>query len=128
MKISFPNCGSGAGISIRPVINALLNWHKAERAQTAQRKKNMPQITSEWNYRPRQVIRRYAAIDSAGAKTSVVMIPEPSPTNQENDIWFSFVSLDPAVEDARGKAPWLGPEPVATNNNVWCTKESYINA
>jgi hypothetical protein len=31
MKISFPNCGSGAGISIRAAINALLNWHKAER-------------------------------------------------------------------------------------------------
>jgi hypothetical protein len=54
MKISFPNCGSSAGISIRAAINALLNWHKAERTQTAARKKNVPQITPGWDYRPRE--------------------------------------------------------------------------
>jgi hypothetical protein len=128
MKISFANCGSGVGVSIRTVINALLKWPKAERAQTAHSKKNVPQITSEWNYRPRQAIRRYAAVDAALAETAAVMIPEPPPTNQENDIWFNFVSLDPTVEDARRKAPLFGPEPFAINNNVWSTKESYINA
>jgi hypothetical protein len=45
MKIFFPTCRSGVGISIRAAINALLNWHKAERAQTAARKKDVPQIT-----------------------------------------------------------------------------------
>jgi hypothetical protein len=57
MKISFPNCGSGAGISVRAAINALLNWHKAERAQTVVRKENVPQITPGWDYRPRKPIR-----------------------------------------------------------------------
>jgi len=65
MKISFPNCGSGAGISIRAVINALRNRHEAERAQTAARKKNVPQITPGWDYRPRESVRRHAAVDTA---------------------------------------------------------------
>jgi hypothetical protein len=65
MKISFPNCGSGAGISIRAAINALLNWHNAERTQTAARKKNVPQITPGWDYRPREPVRRHAAVDAA---------------------------------------------------------------
>jgi hypothetical protein len=39
MKISFPNGGSGAGISIRAAVNALLSWHKPERAQAGARKK-----------------------------------------------------------------------------------------
>jgi hypothetical protein len=38
MKIFFPNYRSGAGVSIRTAINALLN-RQAERAQTAARKK-----------------------------------------------------------------------------------------
>jgi hypothetical protein len=108
MKISFPNCGSGAGISIRPVTNPLRNWHKASLAQTAHRKKNTPQITSEWNYRPRQVIRRYAAIDNARAKTSGAMVPVPSSASQENDIWFNFVSLDPTVEGRERQSAVVG--------------------
>jgi len=57
MKISFPNYGSGALISIRAAINAWLNGHKAERAQTVARKENVPQITPGWDYRPRKPIR-----------------------------------------------------------------------
>jgi hypothetical protein len=65
MKISFPNCGSGAGISIRAAINALLNWHKPERTHTEARKKNVPQITPGWDYRPAEPLRRRAAVDAA---------------------------------------------------------------
>jgi hypothetical protein len=57
MKISFSNFGSRTGISIRAAINALLNWHRAERAQTVARKENVPQITPGWDYRPRKPIR-----------------------------------------------------------------------
>jgi hypothetical protein len=39
MKISFSNFGSRTGISIHAAINALLNWQKAERAKTADKKK-----------------------------------------------------------------------------------------
>jgi hypothetical protein len=74
MKIFFPNCGSGAGISIRAAINALLNWHKAERTQTAARKKNVPQITPGWDYRPRESVRRHAAADAARAETSETLV------------------------------------------------------
>ena len=85
MKIYFPNCGSGAGISIRAVISALLKWHKAERAQTAPIRKNILLITSEWDYRPRQAIRRYAAVASAGGETCDVLSPTPFAIN--NDVW-----------------------------------------
>jgi hypothetical protein len=74
MKISFPNCGSGAGISIRAAISALLNWHKAEQTQTAARKKNAPQITPGWDYRPRESVRRDAAADAARAETPETLV------------------------------------------------------
>jgi len=64
MKISFSNFGSRAGISIRAAINALRNWHNAERAQTAARKKDLPQITPGWDYQPRKSVRRHAAVDA----------------------------------------------------------------
>jgi hypothetical protein len=64
MKISFPNCGSGAGISIRAAINSLLNRQKAERTEIAAREKTVPQITPGWDYRPRKSIRRHAAVDA----------------------------------------------------------------
>ncbi len=70
MKISFPNCGSGVGISIRAAINALLNWHNAERAPTTARQKNVPQTTGGWNYRPREAIRRFAVVQSAETETA----------------------------------------------------------
>jgi hypothetical protein len=73
MKISFPDCGSGAGISIRAAINALLNGHKAKGTPTAARRKNVPQITPGWDYRPRKSIRRHTPVDAAGAK-----MPRPS--------------------------------------------------
>jgi hypothetical protein len=64
MKISFPNCGSGIGISIRAAINSLLNRQKAERTEIAAREKTVPQITPGWDYRPRKSIRRHAAVDA----------------------------------------------------------------
>jgi hypothetical protein len=64
MKIFFPNCGSGTGISIRAAIDALLNWHKAEQTKTAHKKKNVPQISPGWDYQPRKSVRRHAAVDA----------------------------------------------------------------
>jgi hypothetical protein len=78
MKIYFPNCGSGDGISIRTVINALLKWHNAERAQTAHRKKSLPRITSGWDYRPREAIRRYTAVEAARAEIADTLSSSPS--------------------------------------------------
>jgi hypothetical protein len=113
MKISFPNCGSGVGISIRAAIAALLNGRKADRAQTGARKKNVPRSTSEWHYRPKETTRAYAAVESAGAETSEVLAPEHFAIN--NNGWFNddsleyaprtFVSVDPTVGDVTAKAP-----------------------
>lgn len=127
MKILFPNCSSRAGISIRTVINALLKSRNAERVQTAHRKKNVRQITSQWNYRPRQVIRRHPAIHTVKAKTSAVVIPKRPTTNQENDTWFNFVSRDPKLENLKTKAQSPGPESRALNDNLRDTGDSYIS-
>jgi hypothetical protein len=105
MKISLPNCGSGAGISIRAAINALLNWHNAERTQTATRKKNVPQITPGWDYRPRESVRRQAAVDAARAETPETLTSTPAAVEAGNMIWFDLVNPDPAIEDARTKGP-----------------------
>ena len=64
MKISFSNFGSRAGISIRAAINSLLNRQKAERTKTADKKKNVPQISPGWDYQPRESVRRHAAVDA----------------------------------------------------------------
>jgi hypothetical protein len=93
MKISFPNGGSDAGISIRVVINALLKWHKAERAQAAHKKKNVPQVTSGWDYRPRESVRRHARIDHGGTETANAQGANYSTTNKNDDVWFD--SIDP---------------------------------
>jgi hypothetical protein len=65
MKISFSNFDSRAGISIRAAINSLLKRQKAERTKTADKKKNVPQISPGWDYRPRKLVRRHAAVDAA---------------------------------------------------------------
>ena len=127
MKIFFPNCSSRAGISIHAVINALLKSRNAERVQTAHRKKNVPQITSQWNYRPRQVIRRYPVIHTVKAKTSAVVIPKRPTANQENDTWFNFVSRDRKLKNLKTKAQLRGPESRAVNDNLRHTEDSYIS-
>ena len=108
MKIFFANYRSGAGISIRVAINPLLNWRKAERAQTAARKKNMPQITPGWDYRARESVRRHAAVDAARAETVETLSSSPSAVDANNAVWFDFINPDRTVEDARTKAPLSG--------------------
>jgi hypothetical protein len=105
MKIFFPNYRSGAGISIRAAINALLNWRKAKRAQTAARKKNVPQITPGWDYRPRESVRRHAAVEATRAETAETLSSSPSGVDANNVVWFDFIDPDRAVEDASTKAP-----------------------
>jgi hypothetical protein len=112
MKISFPNCGSGIGISIRAAINSLLNRQKAERTKIATREKNVPQITPGWDYRPRESVRRHAAADAARAETSDILSPDRFAI--DHNVWFNNDSFeyaahtfdsDPAIGDARTKAP-----------------------
>ena len=104
MRIFFPKYRSGAGISIRAAINALLNWRKAERAQTASRIENVPPITPGWDYRPRASVRRHATVDAARAETAETLSRSPS-GDANNVVWSDFINPDPAVEDAITKAP-----------------------
>jgi hypothetical protein len=91
MKIFFENCGSDAGISFRAAINALLNSHKAERTQTAARRRNVPQITPGWDYRPRESVRRHAAADVARAKTAETLSSSPAVVDASNVISFDCI-------------------------------------
>jgi hypothetical protein len=107
MKIFFPNYRSGAGVSIRTAINALLN-RQAERAQTAARKKNIPQITPGWDYRARESVRRHAAVDAERAETVETLSSSPSRVDANNAVWSDFINPDRTVEHARTKAPLSG--------------------
>jgi hypothetical protein len=99
-------CLGGAG-------SALLGWRKVEGARSTRTKKNAPQIKSGWDYRARKAIRPYAVANSAGAATSEVLSPERFAIN--NNVWLSkdsleradytFMNLEPMVEDATAKAP-----------------------
>jgi hypothetical protein len=91
MKISFPNFGSRAGISIRADINGLLNRQKAERTKIAVREKTVPQITSQWDYRPKKPIRSRAGCDSPSPETSEVLSPGPF---ERNNVWSNDNSLE----------------------------------
>src|SRR6266404_4602624 len=104
MKISLPNYGSGAGISIRAAINSLLNRQKAERTKTADREKNVPQITPRWDYRPREPLRRRAAVDAARAETAKTLSSGPSAVDANNLVWLDFINPDPTIEEAKTKA------------------------
>jgi len=109
MKISFPNRRSGVGVSIGAAIKALLNRHKAEPAQTQSREKHVAQMTSGWDYRPRKVMRHYAADDATGT-SAVVSLESPTTNEGDNDdMWFNFVERDPMPEDAIRKAPLPDP-------------------
>jgi hypothetical protein len=104
MKISFPKYASRAGIWIRAAINALLNWHKAERTPTTDRKKNTPQLIPGWDYRPRGSLRRRAAVDAARAETAKTLSSGPSAVDANNLVWLDFINPDPTIEEAKAKA------------------------
>jgi hypothetical protein len=110
MKIYFADYRSGAGISIRAAINALMNSLKAERTQTAARKRNVPQITPGWDYRPRESVRRHAAVDVARAETAETLSSSPAVVDASNVISFDFINVDPTVEEVTTKAPLSGHE------------------
>jgi uncharacterized membrane protein YeaQ/YmgE (transglycosylase-associated protein family) len=60
---------------------ALLGRGQADGVRDTRIRKTVPRIRPRWDYRPRQAIRRCAAIDSARAETSDVLSPEPFTIN-----------------------------------------------
>jgi hypothetical protein len=87
VKVFLAKYRSRAGISIGAAINALLNWRKAERAQTTARTKNVPQITPGWDYRPRVSVRRHATVDAERAETAETLSRSRS-GDANNVVWF----------------------------------------
>jgi hypothetical protein len=64
------------GILVGAAMVTLLNWSKVDRTHSAAARKKAPRIRSEWRYRPREAIRRYATTNSVSAETSDVLGPE----------------------------------------------------
>ena len=56
---------------------------------------NAPQITSQWNYRPREAIRARAALDSPSTETSDGLSSDPFATN--DNVWCNDESLEGAT-------------------------------
>jgi uncharacterized membrane protein YeaQ/YmgE (transglycosylase-associated protein family) len=66
------------GILISAAVIALFYWSKIGQARCAPIKKTVPRIISEWHYRPKQAIRRFAVLESTGTEASDVLSPAPS--------------------------------------------------
>jgi hypothetical protein len=63
--------------------------------------KNMPQITSGWEYRPRDVTRRNAALATHAEAETAEVVPSGSSAPNENDnFWFNFTNFEPTAEEA----------------------------
>jgi hypothetical protein len=108
MKIIFSLLGivplGIAGILVSRVAYALRNRSKIHVTHDVQIEKSVPQITSEWDYRPRNVILRDATVAPdrrAEPRKTYDSSRRPSAPNQNADVWFSFASEDP-TPDVRG--------------------------
>jgi len=102
---------AGILLCLGGAAGTLLNWSKVDPARSARAKKNVPRITSEWDYQPGKAIRAYAAVDSARADTVDVLSPASFAVN--NGAWFNDDSLEctahPFIKlDATTKAPLSG--------------------
>jgi hypothetical protein len=93
------------GILLGGVANAFLDRKKADRTRSARVNKTVPGITSGWDYRPRGVIPRYAAVVRAAAETAELRSSGPCAPNENDNIWFNFTNPHPKAEDAETTAP-----------------------
>lgn len=94
-----------AGICIARAVGGLRNWNNGHVTHRAFRMKKAPQIMSGWDYRPRDVIRRDAAVECEGAGIPRVARLRPSTPNENDNIWFNFKNPEAAVEEATTKTP-----------------------
>lgn len=74
------------------------NWNKGDEVRSTRISKEMPQIASDWNYRPREINRRFAAVDSARADTAEMLNSNYFSVNETNINWFNFADPGPTVE------------------------------
>jgi hypothetical protein len=85
---------------------ALLNQNKTHGTHDLGAKGSVPQITTRWDYRPKDVTRRDATVTadeaaqpthSAGSSSSV--------PNENADVWFNFANLELSREETTTEPP-----------------------
>jgi hypothetical protein len=79
--------GAAAGISLKQ--------SKVDEAPSAPIEENAPQITSQWNYRPKKASRARAALDSPRTETSDGLSSDSVVTN--DNVWCNDDSLECAT-------------------------------
>jgi hypothetical protein len=107
MKIFFANGSLSAWLA--KAIGALRNWNRVQVTHTAPvmhnvRQDDVPQITSGWDYRPRDIIRRDKAFERGATRGAE--LARPSTPNENDNVWFSFRNPEPTIEEATPKTPW----------------------
>jgi hypothetical protein len=89
-----------AAILVSRAAYALRNRSKIHVTHDVRIEKSVPQITSVWDYRPRDVALRDATAArnrTAEPEKTHHSSPSPSAPNENADVWFSFASQDPDV-------------------------------
>jgi len=90
-----------AGILVGGGAYAMRNRNKIHGARRADVQKRVPQITSVWDYRPRAVTLRDAAV-SPDVKSETVQefSSGPAALSEHDDVWFNFTNPETTVEKA----------------------------
>jgi uncharacterized membrane protein YeaQ/YmgE (transglycosylase-associated protein family) len=104
-------------------VYAWFNRNEVDGTRRVRVNKSVPQITSGWDYRPREAIRRYTAIDRAPAETAEVVSARPSARNENDYVWFNplecsahtFIDGSPDVPGAHDESA------LVANRDTACT-------
>jgi hypothetical protein len=86
-----------AGILLLLGARAAIFLNKSEVNETpsARIEENVPQLTPQWDYRPRKPIRAWAVLDSPSTETSDGLSSDPFEIN--NNVWFNDNSFEDAA-------------------------------
>jgi hypothetical protein len=83
-----------ADILISGAVKALFNRNKASEPRRITKKRNPACVTSEWDYRPKGAIRRFAAGQSAGTENADLLTPSVAEDKSDkasfDDRWLEF--------------------------------------
>src|SRR5262249_9985418 len=96
------------GILVSGRVSALLNMNKINRIGSAPVKKSVPQRTTGWDYRPKDVTRRGAPVDRGGAMSAEATGSNRSSPNGNDNVWLNFTNSKPPVEKATIKKATVG--------------------
>jgi hypothetical protein len=93
---------AGILLCLGVAVAIFLNQSDVNKVPSAPIEENVPQISSQWDYRPRKPIRGRAVLDSPGAETSDGLSLDPFEIN--NNVWLNDNSLE-------GAAPFIDGPP-----------------